>query len=222
MKSTKLRKGFFLFLILLFPSLLYVVLSTGKHNIITLPFYTPDGKVELRADANYRVEAAPLQSFGGSADSLVNKLVIINLVTSDCPPSCDRAMGQFLSFTEKFESYPDVWNQTVCLDVVDTTTQLESSFSNYLSKRKKWIVSYSDSQVQIDDFVLNGLLYADSVKNSANINSLSGKVVILDKQRKIRAYYDATNYTDYSEIVDAVKVLKAEEFVPRKTKDERR
>ena len=41
-----MKKGFILFFILLFPSLLYLVLTTGKHNILKLPIYGPRYAVE--------------------------------------------------------------------------------------------------------------------------------------------------------------------------------
>ena len=47
-------------------------------------------------------------------------------------------------------------------------------------------------------------------------------LVLIDKKGHIRGYRDATQYVEVKELADDIKILKAEEFIPRKSKDERK
>ena len=46
----------------------------------------------------------------------------------------------------------------------------------------------------------------------------SEKFVLVDKLGRIRGYYDGTSKEDVDKLIDEIKVLKAEEFIPKKEK----
>ena len=46
-----------------------------------------------------------------------------------------------------------------------------------------------------------------------NLDNLS---VIIDRNNHIRGYYNGAEYLEVKEMIDAIKVLKAEEFIPKK------
>lgn len=212
-----MRKVGYLFLILLLPSLIYITLSTGKHGVVSLP-YIGEKQTYANGDSGYYSIVIPaINSVEEQLnEKLIDKILVINLVGNECMADCDRALSQIRELQSKFAEYPDIYTITLSFSDTANYTLLQSKIDDYAADSERWFLGnfrdYSHS-----DFVLNDLLLRDSIADVSVINQLVGKTVILDKNRHIRGYFDAKQYTQYKELVDALKVLKAEEFIRTKS-----
>ena len=86
-----MRKFVILFLILLLPSIAYLVLSTGKHNIKPLGYFGPK---ELSTNGDTVYHSIPPFTFTdqdnkpfGDKD-LSNKIYVANFFFTSCPTIC--------------------------------------------------------------------------------------------------------------------------------------
>jgi hypothetical protein len=178
-----------LFLILLFPSTLYLVLSTGKHNLFDLPYYAPAQQVPEQYVFPFSYDARDqikVLAFLKDGDTEYSSRVLLQL----------QAMEKKLTIPElRFVLYFEGERPE--------EKELNSLFSServrYFEFRAK---SFENMTFQLEDGALEPGRW----------------VLLVDKQNQIRGVYPGQEYAKIKELGEDVKALKAQEFVPKKEK----
>lgn len=209
----KIKKNTFVIVltILLFPSLLYIVFTTGKHNIEKLSFIGPQDN-----GAIYTVPSAQFNNWNGeSVDTkdLSNQIVLYNFFCTTCSDSSDRNTLLVKAITERFFDKKDITYLSINL----TPSQWDSAeVSEYIRPfnidPKQWLFVNSDSSV-LSDFALNSLLIGTEYDPiGKQYQPGMSTIVIVDKQQHIRAFFDGSQYVDQSDIIDVIKRIRLEEY----------
>jgi len=149
--------------------------------------------------------------------SLENKIVILNLFYTESP--IKDVAKNIKVLVEEYQKNNLIKFVSISVDPKDT-----EKISNYadLEKAKagKWDLLAGDT-TKIYPFIRKGLML-DVIHNEETNGSkfiYSNQMILLDNQRRIRGYYDATNADAQSKLTDEIKVLVAEDL--RNIKDGR-
>lgn len=206
------QKWVFLFLILLFPSLTYLVLSTGKIHFTTLPIYGPrtvvDSDTVFHTITNFNLpnhkgESVSLTDFEG-------KYKIVNFICAECETSVDRLNGEFAQLQLQFKNRTDLSFLTFIINSDNFDKASLASFVKSQEPGSFWFFIQTDASVA-KELALKSFLLKDFSPQKG-----SDYFVLLDQQNRIRGFYNGIEYVKVKELIDAVKVLKAEEFRPMK------
>lgn len=217
------KKGILVFFILVFPSLFYVMLSTGEHTIVKLPYY---GEREVDSTrwitksipdtAYYQLPAEMLTTFSGEEywfDSNDTITTVISFASFGKDSVTYRVMQNVLSQIDFFHDKPDVRYITIFTGLDGYEKEQWDLFKRgYVTKSyPNWILLQTDSVGLVE---WRKKLLLDSEVNFGTYRTLT----LLDQQNSIRGYFDGKQYVENKRIQDGIKALRFLNFRP--TKDE--
>jgi hypothetical protein len=207
----KATKWGLLFLILLFPSLLYIGLSTGRHNLFSLPYY---GEYHLNAEGDTIPEPLALvddiKPHLKKLEALDTSIFIVAFVDIKNQELSSRVGTQLSSIAEKLSPMRDFR----ILVVSDSRlTEEKKLFQAFDKSQDKW--HFLNVNGDLSNFYTKYFAWDQSSKSPFQ------RAYLVDKQSFIRGVYNAEEYSKVKELSDDIKALKADELTPKKNQDER-
>ncbi len=222
-----MKKYLILFLIILFPSLFYIFLTKGKHNFIHLPKFGEreaitriiDGK-EVTDTLYHTVQDFTLTNQYGEQfglKDLDNKVIIAEFFFSTCKSICPIMNKNMARVYEKIKKDSNIVILSFTVDPATDTAEALLAYSQQFSPEKgKWYFLTGSKEViytlALKSFLLNALDKGDSIPDFIHDEHF----VLVDKERHIRGMYLGTDTKDVDRLIDEIKVLKAQEFVPKR------
>ena len=218
------KKLLILFLLLSFPSIFYVLLTTGKHDFIHLPFY---GEKELAANGKDTLyHAIPsFQFINQDGDSITDKtydgkIYVVDYFFSTCKSICPKMASELIRVQKKF-SYTNGLVQILSHTVNpehDSVPVLKAYANMVHADAKMWNFVTGEKK-KLYDIARNGyLLNALEGDGGADDFIHSELFILIDKEKHIRGIYDGTKIKEVSNLIDDIKVLIAEYFIKEKPK----
>lgn len=218
------KKLLILFLILSFPSIFYVILTTGKHNFIHLPFY---GEKELAANGKDTLyHAIPsFQFINQDGDSITDKtydgkIYVVDYFFSTCKSICPKMASELIRVQKKF-SYTNGLVQILSHTVnpENDSVPVLKAYANMVHADAKMWNFVTGEKKKLYDIARNGyLLNALEGDGGADDFIHSELFILIDKEKHIRGIYDGTKIKEVSNLIDDIKVLIAEYFIKEKPK----
>lgn len=211
-----MRKLGLLFLILLVPSIGYILLTTGKHNIKPLGYFGPK-EVSTTGDTIYH----SIPAFGftdqngkafGSAN-LENKIYVANFFFTTCPTICPE-MQTLMKMVHDVDDFAKLNDFRLVSFTVDPERDSVSVLKNFATQIKadderwKFLTGNRDS---IYALAYNGYM-ANAAEDSLAPGGFlhSDLIFLIDREKHIRGIYEGTNMKDVKRLIDEIKVLVAE------------
>jgi len=207
------KKAALLFSVLLFPSILYVVFSSGKHTFLYRPILGPK-TVNVDGDTLYHsVSPFFFQQCGGNTISdskFKNKIIIMGFFNESDSLVSARICNQMMTLHEKFRTNDDIVLISISATgdsiALNEACRIENEFP---IDNGKWHLGVLESN--LDSFAL-GQLCLDKSTDGFDYS----KLVLLDKSKRIRSFSDATQFSETKILIDDIKVVIAEDFIPKK------
>lgn len=211
-----MRKTVILFLILLLPSIAYLVLSTGKHNIKALGYFGPK---ELNSKGDTLYHSIPPFSFidqnnkpYGDKD-LANKIYVANFFFTSCPSICPemQTLMKKVHDTDDFETISDFKLLSFTVDPEHDTPEVLKEFAQRVQANDDRWKFLTGNREAIYKLAYDGYMANAGVDSTAPGGFLhSDLVFLIDRERHIRGIYEGTSATDMKRLIDEIKVLVAE------------
>ncbi len=211
-----MRKFIVLFLILLLPSIAYLVLSTGKHNIKPLGYFGPK---DLNAQGDTVYHSIPSFTFTDQNEKpfgdkdLNNKIYVANFFFTTCPSICPemQTLMKKVHDQDDFVKLNDFKLVSFTVDPDHDTPAVLKEFADRVgadSNRWKFLSGNRDAiyKLAYDGYMANAA--ADSTAPGGFLHS--DLVFLIDRERHIRGIYEGTSATDMKRLIDEIKVLVAE------------
>ena len=218
------KKLLILFLLLSFPSIFYVLLTTGKHDFIHLPFY---GEKELAANGKDTLyHAIPsFQFINQDGDSITDKtydgkIYVVDYFFSTCKSICPKMASELIRVQKKF-SYTNGLVQILSHTVnpENDSVPVLKAYANMVHADAKMWNFVTGEKKKLYDIARNGyLLNALEGDGGADDFIHSELFILIDKEKHIRGIYDGTKIKEVSNLIDDIKVLIAEYFIKEKPK----
>lgn len=212
-----LKKILVLFTLLLLPTLLYIVLTTGKHNFVNLPYLiTEEGDTAFIPPFSFTNQDGKIFTNADYKD----KIYVADFFFTTCPGICKIMTGNMKRLQDDFEKNEDFRLLSHTVNPDKDTEEILKKYAeergantavwNFVTGPKEDIYKIAESyfaNASPDSLAPGGFLHSEYF-------------VLVDKEGKIRcrleddgnvkAVYDGTSTSDMNKLKDDIKVLIAE------------
>ncbi|MDP1745688.1 MAG: SCO family protein [Bacteroidota bacterium] len=220
-----MKKKFIILLFLLtFPSVLYVVLTTGKHRFVHLPYYGEKILADNGKDTIYH--SIPSFNFVNQNGDTVSdktydgKIYVADYFFTTCKTICPKMTSELIRVQEKFaytNGLVQILSHTVNPEN-DSVPVLKAYANMVHADQKMWNFVTGDKK-QLYDIARNGYLLNALEGDGGPDDFIHSELFILvDKEKHIRGIYDGTKITEVSKLIDGIKVLMAEYLIKEEAK----
>ncbi|HMT29409.1 MAG TPA: SCO family protein [Bacteroidia bacterium] len=215
-----LSKSFSKFLIalgiLLVPSISYLIIKSGKNNYSRLDIFGPKepSATNPKDTLYHKVADFNLISQDGkefSGKQLQGKIYVVDFFFATCQTICPKMTMQMKRVQEAYKSDPEILliSHTVNPEK-DTVESLARYAAEYGAEAGKWYFLTGDKKTIYDLARNSYFITAMQGDGGADDFIHSEKLVLIDKDRRIRGFYDGTDYESVNLLIDEIKVLKWE------------
>lgn len=221
MKKLTWKVGLFFFAVFILPTALYYYLSKGKHNFVHLPIYFPIGvkdtviKGKTTKDTVYHtIRDFSLISQTGDTitqKDLFDKIYVADFFFTTCQGICKDMATQMHRIQDKFKGYNGfaILSHTVN-PKNDTLAVIRSYAERVNADPATWLICTGER----DEIYSLGI---ESYKLPAQEDAMapggflhSEYFVLVDKDKRIRGFYDGTKTHEVNKLIEDIKVLMAE------------
>lgn len=202
-----MRKGLYLIIILLFPSLIYLIFSLGEHNV-SLPRFYGEYEVSEAGDTTYLSVAFPTlvdaQGRVINGSSISGKVVVVDVFTQPCDETCRTKMATLANYLHKMEMRDKWMVVSIAMNETDAAG-LQVLSEQVYNVGDNWRVSKPENPHALTSFLEACFVKTERV---ASIEELpSREFFILDQKGRIRSYFDSRIYKENRKLEDAIKIL---------------
>jgi len=209
-----IKAGVLLFLVAI-PAFLFSLLDVSEpYGKVRLQKYYPQGIESLTKDTIYH--RVPYYSYLNQDSVLIdsnfveNKIQVVDFKFTSCETICPKMTSNMVDVYSKFLDNKDLVFISFTVDPIKDTPSILKRYQNdYKVRNKNWAFltgeAFSIYELARKGFFISG--YYD-----VNVNDFvhSEKVILVDKSRVIRGYYDATDKEEIERLKIEIKVLKKE------------
>ena len=190
------KKGIFLFLLILLPILIFLFLKRFGRNEFTIPVYYEQGLGDSlttpcldRSDKQY-VVASPFVN--------EDKVKIIHFERVDGPLTLFRL--------EELERVQDVFGDDPEVELITSVNEATMSLQAVedYKNRIQFFESFWKRQA------LDSTIWSDLKYCCMAMSNLDNRVVLIDKQNRIRGYYNITEREETDRLILELRILKTE------------
>jgi protein SCO1/2 len=140
-----------------------------------------------------------------------NKVIVANFFFTHCPVVCPKMMKNVKTIQNAFYNDTEVNISSFTVDPErDSAAQLKTFAQRYHINSSNWQLLTGDKK-DIYRFARNEMMVVATDGDGGPSDFIhSDKLVLLDKQKRIRGYYDGTNEKEVNQLILDIKKLKNE------------
>lgn len=187
----------------------------------TLPVFQPDMVNSELVDTTIQYvrkyhKIADFELFNQNGDTITqadykDKIYIADFFFTTCPTICPIMTGNMLKIQEQLKNDPDILllSHTV-IPVADSVPQLKKYALEKGVNDEKWNLVTGDKK-QIYELARKSYLATKSDGDGGPYDMIhTENFILVDKEKRIRGFYDGTNSEAIEELMEDIKTLKAE------------
>lgn len=197
--------------ILLLPFAFFLLLTSGKNNYKELEVYGP--KIpKISGDTIYHeIPAFNFKNFDRTEvtqNNFDNKIFVADFFFTSCPSICPKMSGQMQRVQKEFEEKDDVLLISFTVDPdKDNVETLGAYADEYNATPGKWFL-VTGSKPALYDLARAGFFLTAIPGDGGPEDFIhSEMLVLIDKEKRIRGYYDGTDPHDVKRLIDEIKLL---------------
>ena len=213
-----------LVLTLVVPILVYLFLRTFGENHYRLPKYFPKDVIENNTSGikkidttfhtipNFKVKDQNGIDF--SLNTFEDKTLIVNFFFTRCPGICPKMSSLLTGVQQSFIEDPSIEIISFTVDPeYDSPEILKKYAQKYGVDDKKWHLVTTGNKIDVFNLGFYGFkVPSDTVDKFLH----SEKIILVDKAKNIRGYYNGTTKKEADRLITEVKILKYEYEHPNK------
>lgn len=216
-----MKKSVLLLSILLLPALIYLFFSTGKHGMMHLPIYYPQDAKTVVIDGKEKTDTIyhtipPFKFINQDGDTVTEKIIEEKIFVADfffttCPSICPKMMKQMERINEAKEGLEDFFIISHTVDPAHDTVEVLAEYAKLVhADSKRWIL-VTGNRKDIYDIGVDGYKLAVDEDPRAPGGFLHSELfVLVDKQKRVRGYYDGTDTAQVGKLINDINILAAE------------
>lgn len=142
-----------------------------------------------------------------NASTIQNKIFATEFFFTSCPSICPKMQQQMLRFNEKYKNNPDVIILAFTIDPQRDSVGKLNAYARKLNiESSKWhlLTGNKDSIYALAE---NFLVSAADDPDAPGGHVHSGNFILVDKQRRLRGYYDGTDEESVNKLLDETDLL---------------
>lgn len=137
------------------------------------------------------------------------KVYIVNFFFARCPDICPTMTSELLRAQEAFKDFPDVKMLSFSVDPAHDSVEVLKSYAEKFEVDTKFWTFVTGSKKEIYNMARCGY-FISARENSSPIAVdfvHSDKVVLIDKDKRIRGYYGGTERKEIDRLITEVQIL---------------
>jgi len=231
MKFTRTqRKLLVLPIILLLPSIFYLLLFTGDHHYKKLPYYghkkaivNEEGKTDTLYHTIPYFELTNQDGKKVTRDDLLGNVYVADFFFATCPTICPKMATNMGYIQNKFGGKPNLRFVSFTVNPEHDTPEVLYEYAETVhANTETWDFLTGDKnqiyQLAFDGFFVNAA--KDSIAPGGFLHTQM--LALIDKKGRIRGYFDGTIYSEMKkDLTDAIDILFREDIVPLKGEEKK-
>jgi protein SCO1/2 len=223
-KKKRLYILLILLFILTFPSVLYVVLTTGRHNFIRLPYIGEKALAANGKDTIYHT-IPPFQFINQNGETVTEKnyegkIYVADYFFTSCQTICPKMATELLRVQDKFaytKGLVQILSHTV--DPENDSVPVLKAYSQMIHANDSMWNFVTGDKKQLYDLARHGYLLNAMEGDGGKDDFIHSELfVLVDKEKHIRGIYDGTDIKAVNDLLDDIKVLIAEYTIKENAK----
>ncbi len=211
-------KVFLLVLLLAVPACLYLILAKTGKNQYKIQVFNPKSEFcppPTSGDTMHRVPPFRLISQDGKTitdKDFEGKIYVADFIFTRCPSICPVMTSELTRVQEAFRGNPDVKIISHSIDPQYDSIQVLKAYSQkHSADNSQWSFVTGDS-TQIYNLAKCGYFMAiQKSPDSRLVFDHSDKLILIDKQRRIRGFYAGTKSEEVDRLILEIQILMREE-----------
>ncbi|MEK6616166.1 MAG: SCO family protein [Bacteroidota bacterium] len=210
-----------LLLLLLFPALVYIFFSTGKHRMMHLPIFYPEDVKTIVIDGKEKTDTIyhtipPFRFMNQNGDTVTeknfdDKIYVADFFFTTCPTICPKMMFNMEKVNVVTQKNPDLMIISHTVNPAHDSVPVLAEYAKLAhADAKKWML-VTGNKKDIYDVAIDGYKLAVDEDPRAPGGFLHSELfVLIDKDKRIRGYYDGTDSAHVNKLINDIKILSAE------------
>ena len=213
-----MKKVLILIAILIIPSVAYLLIKSGKNQYKTLEYFGPREPV-IRSENGNTVTDTVYHTVGTfsllDSDSNIvteriteNKVFVADFFFTTCTTICPKMTMQLKRVQDKFRNDSTVNIVSFTVDPGnDTPAVLKAYAKKYDAIPGKWYF-LTGPRDQIYDLARHSY-FITAMEGDGHPDAFvhSEQLVLIDREKHIRGFYDGTDYHDVKKLMEDIEVL---------------
>lgn len=219
--KSRIRQRIFLVFLLIFPSVAYLFLSTGREHFISLPYYGPREAVEVERDGEKVIDTVyhtvPGFSFinhdGRTITEkwLEGKIYVTDYFFATCQSICPKMTSNMVRVQQRFKDVPGLIFLSHTVDPEHDTAEVLLNYAMQVhADTSNWYFVTGDKKALYDQARYGYFITAMEGDGGPEDFIHSEKLVLVDRERHIRGFYDGTTVASVDSLIDDIRVLMAD------------
>lgn len=208
------KKVALLFLVLIVPSIAYMLMTRGVHHFTKLPVY---GEKELSSGGDTLFHTIPDFSFTNQDGKNItqeyykDKIYVADFFFTTCPSICPKMSSSLGKIQEKFKAQRDVKLVSFTVNPENDSVEVLKDYAKkFMVNSSKWNL-LTGSKMEIYELGVKGYLVPASEDALAPGGFLHSEyLMLIDKEKRIRGFYDGTNEAAVDSLIGEIIVLMQE------------
>ena len=201
------RSGTIWFFALAFiiPVAAYAIFNFYERKIQKLPVLGPAGHhIGNFSLVNQEDEVVSLEKWN-------NKIVVADFFFTHCPTICPKMTANLKRVNEYFIDDKDIYLNSFSVDPVnDSAAQLRKYAHHFNVNTRQWDLLTGDKK-EIYKLARNSFMIVATDGDGGPGDFIhSDRLILIDKQKRIRGYYDGTDDSEINQLLTDIKKLKNE------------
>lgn len=209
----RIKNTVIVLVIILVPSLLWIIITRGHNNFKRLPIYGP---VEIGASGDTTFHVIPPFAFINQQGKTVtdkdlkDKIYVASFFFASCPRECPKMSDQLKRVQDAFVKDKQVMivSHTVNPEHDDVKV-LADYAARYNANPDKWwfVTGVKDS---INKIAQEGYIVSASLGKAPGDFFHSQDLILIDKEKHIRGFYDGIDAPSVDTLIDEIRLLELE------------
>ncbi len=209
-----------LLVILLLPVLIYLFLKAFGENQYAIPVLYEDGVDSSLFQCDFEVgkqHYVPDFSFinqdGGdiSGSVLDDKITVVDFFFTTCPSICPIMSDELARVQNSFSASEDIQILSITVDPENDTPEILSAYANeYKANTAQWQFLTGEKEDIYRTARCGFLLPVEDGDGSAEDFIHSDRFVLVDKNKRIRGYYEGTSREEVDRLIMEIQILAQE------------
>lgn len=197
----------FIFLLIIIASFLATQCSDNKLPVYGVKEYDPDTKDSIDHTIQEFVFVNQDSNIV-TLDNLKGKVTVVNFFFTSCPSICPIMVDQLKRFQKEVDGKYDVQILTHTVDPErDSVARLKAFIEKNKINTSNWDFVTGEKQRLYESGVYNFYLASSEDALAPGGFLHSEKFVLVDKDLKIRGYYNGTEKDDVDRLINELKLL---------------
>jgi protein SCO1/2 len=204
----KTRGMIILLVLIVIPALWVMLWKKGEYQYNKLPVL---GEIGLTGDTiPFTISNFELLDQNGdtvSFQTVEDKVYVANFFFTSCPDICPKMNTNLSIVVDKFQSNPAVVFISHTVDPeTDSVAVLKDYARRFKADANKWHFVTGKKSIIYDKALHDYRVNATTGAEETDFIH-SEKLILIDKDKRIRGYYDGLDFNEVKELMDAIRIL---------------